>query len=528
MPRISELDPAASVSPTAQVPIVQGGNTVRVDAQLINADAIDDLRQDVADFIAGGQGLSWESVSYPVYAAHRGMEMCFPENTMIAFEETIKAGGNCIELDVYLATNGELYVMHDQTTNRTCRDLAGGAIALDMELLEPSDLYGLDASYLVPTNQGFFGSDFKFNKPPLLRDVLATFRGRALFIIDAKPGTLRTSRQCGQAICDLAEAMQIQPAVLVYHSATGAIEAGLDPKGCKIANRGTGSETQETLNAYKATGYFAVLTPKASVSSTHMTRAGIAGLKVIGSTYIYASEVDPTPDILFCVDIYTIQGKRLAAGRDYLLREYPGPGYVKGGFDSGDVGTQPIYYPVIRTIGNSRAIGYTAAHPTAAGRSRFGIANIDPDPNNDNQYTLDFDVAWTEIKSGDEAEGCLLAFELDKPNILMQGQSTSPIKECYYFMLRANGGCVLAKVSGSTPTASTLDSETTGLPNPPTINTLYPCRIVVNNSGITCTFDPGGSNETILTSSDTAYRGRKFLMVERRGHGFMIANLRAS
>jgi hypothetical protein len=477
---------------------------------------------------AGGAEFAWETASFPVYAAHRGLEQSFPENTMIAFEAALNAGVPCIELDVWTLSDGELVVSHDATTNRTVRDLSGNAIALDYRNLNRLDLHGLDASFRNPNTGSFNGGDFQFNRPPLLREVFVAFRGRALFIVDGKGETTQESRDNMQAICDLAEAMQVQPSVLVYGSAGGSIENGLNPKGCKIANRGLGTESQAVLDEYKAAGYYAVLTQKANIDATHRARCTQAGLKLIGSTYIFPDEVAHDPDILFCGDAYTIQENFLAAGRDYLMRDYPGPGYVRGGSSGETVGTAPIMYPVIRTIDGARAIGWHAAHPTDnTGRSRMGVAVIDPDPNNDGAYTLDFDFIWTAIDS-DASQVCHITFEMDRPGLMIQNASSSPVKRGYYFGVRANGGAVLVRISGASATATTLVTVSSGLPNPPTVNTRYPCRIVVSGSAVTCTFDPGGAYETILTSADTTHRGGKYMMLERRGHGFMIANLRAS
>lgn len=51
--------------------------------------------------------------------AHRGYSALFPENTMLAFREAVKAGAEGIELDVQLTKDEELVVMHDATLDRT-------------------------------------------------------------------------------------------------------------------------------------------------------------------------------------------------------------------------------------------------------------------------------------------------------------------------------------------------------------------------------------------------------------------------
>lgn len=51
--------------------------------------------------------------------AHRGSAGTHPENTMEAFIAAEKAGADGIELDVQLAADGEIVVIHDLTVDRT-------------------------------------------------------------------------------------------------------------------------------------------------------------------------------------------------------------------------------------------------------------------------------------------------------------------------------------------------------------------------------------------------------------------------
>lgn len=50
---------------------------------------------------------------------HRGTAGTHPENTMISFEEAIRAGADGIELDVHLTKDGIPVVIHDEKINRT-------------------------------------------------------------------------------------------------------------------------------------------------------------------------------------------------------------------------------------------------------------------------------------------------------------------------------------------------------------------------------------------------------------------------
>ena len=72
--------------------------------------------------------------------AHRGYSGRYPENTMTAFREAMKAGTDGIELDVQLSKDGQLVIIHDETLDRTT---TGKGYVKDYTL---SELKQLDAS----------------------------------------------------------------------------------------------------------------------------------------------------------------------------------------------------------------------------------------------------------------------------------------------------------------------------------------------------------------------------------------------
>ncbi|MBN8203735.1 MULTISPECIES: glycerophosphodiester phosphodiesterase [Bacillaceae] len=51
--------------------------------------------------------------------AHRGASGHFPENTMAAFQAALEAGADGIELDVQMAKDGTLVIIHDEKVDRT-------------------------------------------------------------------------------------------------------------------------------------------------------------------------------------------------------------------------------------------------------------------------------------------------------------------------------------------------------------------------------------------------------------------------
>lgn len=478
--------------------------------------------------------VSWASATYPVYSAHRGGEAAYPENTMVAFRESAASGAISLELDVHTLADGALVVHHDTTTDRTCRDLSGAAVSLTLANLKYSDVLGLDASYKTNTGLGFYGSDFNYNRPPLLQEIFAELKGKCNFIIEAKGPNSTARKSTAQSIATMASRYGISGDLLIYGASGDNFLTGsaIDPRGCKMMFMQNGANLDSAAVAARAAeGYFAIGVEKSTIDATYKALINSAGMKLAGYTYYRADELSSVvPDVVIASDIFTAQDKRLAS-YDRMQRTYPGYGYLREGPWSGaNPGDAPISAPVLRTYNAKRFVGWDTKHSSlSSGRNRFVITNVDVDPNNDGAYQLDWDMVWTELGS-DTNQLSMLFFEMQTSGSVQEGASSSAGKSAYYVGVRANGGAVLGLMSGSTPAGSSLATAaagTAGWPNPPVIGQVYPCRLVVNGSGITFTWDVGGATKT-LTTADTTLRGGKFLQVERRGHGYMIGSLRAS
>jgi glycerophosphoryl diester phosphodiesterase len=55
----------------------------------------------------------------PLFAAHRGGALRWPENSLLAFRNALALGADFLELDVHLTRDGEVVVIHDPTLDRT-------------------------------------------------------------------------------------------------------------------------------------------------------------------------------------------------------------------------------------------------------------------------------------------------------------------------------------------------------------------------------------------------------------------------
>ena len=98
---------------------------------------------------------------------HRGIPANAPENTVEGSLFAFEQGANVIELDVYLTTDGEVVVMHDGTTGRTCnKDLN----------VEASTLAQLKELYV---NKGYESSSkYKKCRIPTLAEYLEAFKDK--------------------------------------------------------------------------------------------------------------------------------------------------------------------------------------------------------------------------------------------------------------------------------------------------------------------------------------------------------------
>jgi glycerophosphoryl diester phosphodiesterase len=120
----------------------------------------------------------------PRIFAHRGASGEFPENTMVSFEQAVRAGALYLELDVHMSRDGEIVVSHDEGLNRTC-----GRDALIRET-NWAEIQAADAGHML-TFDG--GATFPFRgrsiKVPRLIEVLGAF-GDVNYVIEIKQTSL--------------------------------------------------------------------------------------------------------------------------------------------------------------------------------------------------------------------------------------------------------------------------------------------------------------------------------------------------
>ncbi len=105
--------------------------------------------------------------------AHRGGRAWAPENTLAAFEKSLDAGVDGIELDVQRCATGELVVFHDHNLDRTTN---GAGLIKNCSL---DELLRLSAG-------AWFSKEFKSEKIPTLTEVLSLIDGQVVVNIEIK------------------------------------------------------------------------------------------------------------------------------------------------------------------------------------------------------------------------------------------------------------------------------------------------------------------------------------------------------
>ncbi|MDQ0270843.1 glycerophosphodiester phosphodiesterase [Cytobacillus purgationiresistens] len=105
--------------------------------------------------------------------AHRGAAGYCPENTFAAFDQAIAMGADYLELDIQLTKDKQMVVIHDPTIDRTTN---GKGRVKDYTFAE---LQKFDAG-------SWFSQEFKNERVPLFKDVLARYLHRVGLLIEFK------------------------------------------------------------------------------------------------------------------------------------------------------------------------------------------------------------------------------------------------------------------------------------------------------------------------------------------------------
>lgn len=124
---------------------------------------------------------------YPPIVAHRGGGKLAPENTLVAIDTGARYGHTMIEFDAKLSQDGEIFLLHDDTLERTSN---GWGVAGNLTW---DQLVNIDAG-------SWYSREFAGERLPLLSQVAARCQQHAMMAnIEIKP-TTGVEHETGKAV----------------------------------------------------------------------------------------------------------------------------------------------------------------------------------------------------------------------------------------------------------------------------------------------------------------------------------------
>jgi glycerophosphoryl diester phosphodiesterase len=128
--------------------------------------------------------------------AHRAAHQKHPENSLEAIQEAIDLGVDIIEIDVRITKDGKVYLMHDQTIDRTTTGIG------DIETLSSADL----SKYKL-----LFEGENSGIAIPTLQEALALTKGKIMVDLDLKTDKI-------EKIIAIVQELEVQDEVIFFDS----------------------------------------------------------------------------------------------------------------------------------------------------------------------------------------------------------------------------------------------------------------------------------------------------------------------
>lgn len=235
----------------------------------------------VGSRVAGGkQGrakaacVDFDHWPYPARIAHRGAGKRAPENTLAAIRVGMAYGYRMFEFDVKLGRDGSLFLLHDETLDRTTTDGRGPVAGLDW-----GRIAGLDAG-------GWHSKAFAGEPVPRFEWVERLLRANRLKAdveIKPIPGMEAATGAAVAAHCDRAWRDENVPPILTSFSevalAAARDEAATLPRGLLMHHH-----LDDWLDRARALGCVAVAFNEALVDQARVAAAHAARLRVMTYT----------------------------------------------------------------------------------------------------------------------------------------------------------------------------------------------------------------------------------------------------
>jgi len=116
-------------------------------------------------------------LSQNMFIAHRGASYLAPENTVASAKLAWKLGADAVEIDIHLAKDNRVMVIHDKDTKRTCSGKKNLVIAKTPSVV----IRDLDAG-------SWKGEAFKGEKIPYLSEIIETIPEGKTLVVEIKCG----------------------------------------------------------------------------------------------------------------------------------------------------------------------------------------------------------------------------------------------------------------------------------------------------------------------------------------------------
>ena len=233
--------------------------------------------------------------------AHRGASKDAPENTLASVQLAWAQGADAVEIDVQLSRDGQLVVIHDDTTRRTAR------VRKPVSAQALAELRTLDAGR-------WKSAKFAGEKIPTLNEVLATVpSGQRLFV----------EIKCGP---------ECVPAFVEAFQLSGKAPEQVVPIGFALPTMALVKQALPALEVCWVTDFHRTLrgwAPTAAELIAPAKDAGLDGLDVDGRGPVDAAFAQQVHDAGLRLYIWTVDApakarRLLAAGVDGLTTNRPG------------------------------------------------------------------------------------------------------------------------------------------------------------------------------------------------------------
>ena len=249
-----------------------------------------------------------EKETRPLVIAHRGGAGLYPENTLFAFEQSLKLGADVIELDVRGTADGALVVMHDASVDRTT-DGSGRISEMTLEAVKK-----LDAGYRFSPDGGqTFPFRAKEIRVPTLQEVFAAFP-ETKFVIEPKQETPSIVK----SFCGLIRERKMTDKVVVG-SFSQTILDDFRRQCAEVATSASPSEISRFLAMYK-TGLGESYSP---AMQALQTPEYVGGLQVISKEFVEAAHKRNLKIHAWTINETADMQRLLGMGVDGIMTDYP-------------------------------------------------------------------------------------------------------------------------------------------------------------------------------------------------------------